>query len=194
MFHKRGFEIVTDIDACDIIAFSGGEDIDPALYGEYAVPRAQVYFNQYRDQIELQGYHRAKERGVFKFGICRGGQLLNVMNGGKLWQDVNNHNGRHPMLDVETGRTLTTSSVHHQMFRLGPDCVKLAVATEATSKIAANSTWHWDGHTDDREDVEVCWYPKDRALCIQGHPEYGGYDEFTDYCFEQLEKVYANVG
>lgn len=201
MFKARGFTIVDTPEECDIIVFNGGEDLHPKLYGQTVLPKAGLWLaTDDRDDIELKGYERAKDK--FKFGICRGGQLLTVMNGGKLWQDVDGHNRGHHMIDIKSGRSVYTSSVHHQMFMPGPDCEIIAVARVAESKYGiVNGTdrpllWRrsdWVGEpTMYDDDVEVCYYPKDRALCIQGHPEYPGYGDFTNYCFEQLERLYGS--
>ncbi len=190
LFRRHGYKVVDTIEACDIFVLTGGEDINPELYGEK--PIEGVYFTQKRDDIEVEGYKKAAELGKFKFGICRGGQLLNVMNGGTLWQDVDNHERDHKIYDLKTGQTIWASSVHHQQFRLAKGGVIVAEARESTNKIGQGRYWqmkHGDKRAPD-PDIEVAWYPKDRALCIQGHPEYGGYREFTDYCFAKMEELY----
>ncbi len=191
MFYHRGFEIVNQVEDCDIICFNGGEDINPALYGQKPRREAHVYFDEDRDKIELEGYNKAKELGKFKFGICRGGQLLNVLNGGKLWQDVDGHGRPHNMLDLQTGETIWTSSVHHQQFILGATGKAVATCRESSVKIMEGLNWY-RGESDPNfdDDVEVAWYEDDRALCIQGHPEYAGYQELTRYAFQLLERYY----
>lgn len=184
MFEKRGFVVTRDIEDAHILCLTGGADINPRLYGE--APMAGTYFNEGRDRVEVAAYERAVERGLFIFGICRGGQLANVLNGGRLWQHFEGHAYNHPIEDVETGQSIMSSSIHHQMFRPTPEAQIVAVCNHATMKVAEHDMWQADrDHQDD--DVEVCWYSKTRSLCIQGHPEVGP-DGFTDYCFELMER------
>jgi GMP synthase-like glutamine amidotransferase len=176
------FHLVGSPEECDIIVFNGGEDINPALYGEEMAHMS--YYSPRRDEQELAGYRRAKDK--FKFGICRGGQLLNVLSGGSLWQDVNNHAfGSHPMTCALTGRTLETTSVHHQQM-IPADSALMVAYTEglATEK-----------HGEHRSagpgiDPEILWYGHTRSLCIQGHPEYHGEPEFTEYCIDLIDRFY----
>lgn len=186
MFKQRNHEIVRSLDDAEVLCLTGGADIDPNLYGE--APMAGTYFNRSRDDFEVRCFERAQELGLFIFGICRGGQLANVLSGGKLWQHIEGHPYEHTIQDVETGQSIISSSIHHQMFRPAPDAVIVATCNHATFKVAEHDRWQstTDGSNDD---VEVCWYPKTRSLCIQGHPEVGP-DAFTDYSFELMERYY----
>lgn len=187
MFRERGFEVVQDVQDADVLALAGGADINPHLYGE--TPLAGTWFSQERDAEEIQAYNIAVANGAFIFGICRGGQLANVLNGGRLWQHIEGHPSSHSIVDLKTGQTIIASSIHHQMFRPSSDAEIVATCNHATFKAAEHETW--SVKTADRldVDVEVCWYPKTRSLCIQGHPEVGP-TGFTDYCFG-LMKRYA---
>lgn len=71
------------------LLFTGGPDLQPALYREARLPEARVSDPQPgRDQLEwdLLAAAAALHRPVL--GICRGAQLLNVFLGGSLWQDI----------------------------------------------------------------------------------------------------------
>ena len=184
MFLSKGYTIVDRLENADILCLTGGADIDPMLYGEKALPG--TWFNESRDKIEIEAFNEAVERGLMIFGICRGGQLANCLNGGKLWQHIEGHGSRHPITDLKTGRVVTSSSIHHQMFRPAPDAEIVATCNEAYLKVAEHEIWEAKNGTPN-DDVEVCWYAKSRSLCIQGHPEVGP-DSFTDYCFELLER------
>jgi putative glutamine amidotransferase len=65
----------------------GGDDVDPALYGEAPHPRLGPV-DRRRDDMELACARAAVERGMPVLGICRGLQLLNVAFGGSLHQHV----------------------------------------------------------------------------------------------------------
>lgn len=73
--------------AVDGLLFSGGEDVDPAHYGERLDPRCGA-IDPERDAFELALARAALTRGVPTLGICRGLQLLNVAAGGSLYQDL----------------------------------------------------------------------------------------------------------
>jgi putative glutamine amidotransferase len=75
------------LDACSGLVLSGGEDVDPAHYGEQPSP-ALGAVEPLRDAMELRAVACAEERGVPILGICRGLQLLNVHFGGTLYQDI----------------------------------------------------------------------------------------------------------
>ena len=97
MYVARGYTFVDSADKADIIQFTGGEDVDPSIYGHPKHPR--TYSNLKRDIREQEVWKKARKEQI-KVGICRGAQFLCVMNGGKLWQDVSNHaiGGTHPVL------------------------------------------------------------------------------------------------
>lgn len=178
MFRARGWEVMdwtnpTNILDCDLVQFTGGEDVTPELYNQR---NTRSHFNLNRD---------IKEAGVFAValrihkpmaGICRGGQFLNVMCGGEMIQHVDGH---------ATGKThkiarvgwlgkkydeIEVTSTHHQMMIPGEEASILAVA----------------GITSDC-DYEVLFYEESKVLCFQPHPEFGGYEECTNYYFELLK-------
>lgn len=72
--------------AFDGYLFTGGDDIDPALYGEEKHEKCGVIESE-RDIFELSLLKRLIRRDRPVFGICRGIQIMNVALGGTLWQD-----------------------------------------------------------------------------------------------------------
>jgi gamma-glutamyl-gamma-aminobutyrate hydrolase PuuD len=103
-------------------------------------------------------------------GICRGGQFLNVMNGGKMWQHVNNHAmaGVHPAENIKTGEVIDVTSTHHQMMRPSEQGVILLTASLSTRKETATERVLGKKESD----IESVFYPKTNNLCFQPHPEY----------------------
>ncbi len=70
------------------LVLAGGEDVDPALFGESTIPEAGVTVFAERDAMELALLAGAREAAVPTWGICRGLQVINVFLGGTLWQDL----------------------------------------------------------------------------------------------------------
>ena len=75
------------MERMDGLVLTGGADIAPAQYSEDTVdPRWAG--DPIRDAWELALYHAAIGLQRPVLGICRGAQLINVAEGGTLWQDL----------------------------------------------------------------------------------------------------------
>lgn len=75
------------LELVDGVLFVGGADVDPQLYGEEPLQKCGVT-EPLRDQFEKVAYPICKEVGLPLFGVCRGLQLFNVLEGGTLKQDL----------------------------------------------------------------------------------------------------------
>ena len=75
------------LDSCDGLILTGGNDIDPARYGETLLNDSVVIAPE-RDDQESAVIDMALERSLPILGICRGLQMLNVHFGGSLYQDI----------------------------------------------------------------------------------------------------------
>lgn len=73
------------VDALDGVLFSGGNDLDPALYGETYHPQA-VPIDPKRQAFELALLAEVERRRMPALGVCLGSQLMNVYRGGSLIQ------------------------------------------------------------------------------------------------------------
>ncbi|HET6229910.1 MAG TPA: gamma-glutamyl-gamma-aminobutyrate hydrolase family protein [Longimicrobiaceae bacterium] len=164
------------IDAAHGLLLSGGEDVDPALYGQEPHPELGSV-NPPRDTMEMAALQAALRRGIPVLAICRGVQLLNVALGGTLIQDLGSqrpgplvHEQEAPVLHrwhsatvrLESGlhsifgRTeLFINSFHHQAID------RVAPGLEATA-------WAEDGIV---EGVEGRGHPW--MYGVQWHPERG---------------------
>jgi gamma-glutamyl-gamma-aminobutyrate hydrolase PuuD len=135
-----------------------------------------------------------------KVGICRGAQLLNIFNGGSLWQDVDNHNTHHPVrvFTYKEGAPVsemrrTVNSVHHQMCRVTPDALVLATAA-AARQFKSDGTSRRINGDNQWEDIEAFFYSYTNSLGIQWHPEYGHKESlevfnslFYEYAFNLID-------
>ena len=142
-------------EQCDGLLLSGGNDVDPSLYGEerkdYTEKPAEA-----RDAQELQLIRWAREDDKPLLAICRGAQLLNVALGGTLYQDVahevagaHDHTASvrqkdfayiaHERLLLKPGSRLAgildvgeikTNALHHQSIKTLGNGLRLAAWTE----------------------------------------------------------------
>jgi gamma-glutamyl-gamma-aminobutyrate hydrolase PuuD len=187
MFRSMGWEVRNTIKGpIDLVCFTGGEDVSPALYGEKR--HNTTGSNWGRDAWEITQYEYCLNRNIPMIGICRGGQFLNVMCGGKLWQDVDDHaiRGTHAAkrLDTPESTTVNVTSTHHQMMRPGPSSVILLEADHVGEVRSPYSTAYQIG-------VEAVLYPWHKSLCFQPHPEYGTVSKETkELFFEYIHKYF----
>jgi putative glutamine amidotransferase len=75
------------LDGASGLLLSGGADLDPQLYGEAAHATYQRAEGG-RDAFEVELIRLALERDLPLLAVCRGMQVLNVVCGGSLWQDL----------------------------------------------------------------------------------------------------------
>lgn len=75
------------MESVDGLLLTGGEDVDPELYGQPRHERLSTV-NRRRDDTEIALVQAARESGKPVLAICRGPQLLNVALGGTLIQDI----------------------------------------------------------------------------------------------------------
>ncbi len=141
---------------CGGLLLTGGQDVSPALYGEEVRPECGAVCPE-RDELEQALYARALERDLAVLGICRGIQLINVLQGGTLYQDlsaehagpVNHHmdppytRAAHfvdirrntPLFKVAGTERLGVNSYHHQAVKeAGRDLEVMAVSEDGLAE------------------------------------------------------------
>lgn len=149
----------------------GGEDISPSIYGQVPVRTYASPNPSRRDQIEINLAKAAMQEGIPILGICRGAQLLCALGGGALYQHVENHGNMHTLIYKD--QKIMGNSCHHQMMIPTPDMQVLAY-TECLSP------YKWLDQADPIEahgpEPEIVYMPKQKAIGVQGHPEWMDYD------------------
>lgn len=170
LFRRMGYDIANDLGDVSLVCFTGGSDVSPELYGH--TKHHSTFNDPARDQYEADIFQLCVERSIPMVGICRGGQFLNVMSGGTMYQDVSYHTRDHLITDLETGESVWVSSTHHQMMKPAENALLVA-----TGSLKGERTWWDDGvfnKDTSNEDVEVVYYADTQALCFQPHPEFNG--------------------
>ena len=195
------------IDDIDCLVFTGGSDISPRMYGEVASDRIG-HTDYVRDTREMGYYLHAVKNGIPMVGICRGAQFLNVMNGGKLVQDINNHaikdthNIRINKDSKFSYKQFYVNSTHHQM--MIPDIHRShellgwtegligsmhGVPVEFSDYKDKYSVPSQEGYLSFKE-PEVLWYEPTLSMCIQYHPETMGESTSGALYFDHLIEEY----
>lgn len=171
------FEFVDNIEDADIVIFTGGEDVDPSLYGAKRHP--ETYSNIERDLYEKEMFEKIRPDQLV-VGICRGSQFLCVMNGGRLVQHCTKHGifGTHPILMLQNGMVYEITSTHHQMqypYNLPNKYYTLVAVSKDFLSLK------YEGDLIDSNSIrfngepEIVIYHKEnmpKCIAIQGHPEY----------------------
>lgn len=159
-----------DLKNVRLLILHGGSDISPSIYGEVAMYAQADNAPSRRDIDEMALVKAAVEQGIPILGICRGAQLLCAMHGGKLYQHVSNHAGQPH--EIKVGDTVFyTNSAHHQLMIPDPSAQVLGATIHALSKRKYREH-PTDYVLSDEPEPEVVWFPKFKALGIQGHPEW----------------------
>lgn len=161
----------------DGLLLTGGEDLAPSNYGEEPAGSRDV--SPERDALEMDLAGRALRRDIPILAICRGMQLLNVLRGGTLYQDLDRHregslsHDRFEMFDREIhtvrfeegtrwlqgvlpGEEVRTNSAHHQGIRsLGEGIRPVGRAEDGLVEAVELGAEEGDAWT-----VGVQWHPE----------------------------------
>ena len=174
-FKKNNIE---DIHTCDGFVLTGGIDVHPSLYnGKSDYKNIPSSHRLERDLFEEKIYRYSQLNKLPLLGICRGMQLINVLEGGKLIQDLDNGNARHRKEASDKEHAIITerntllheiagsvsghvNSAHHQA--IDPDAIG--------ENLIANA------FDDDEEKIIEGVEFKNKSdkafmLCVQWHPE-----------------------
>jgi putative glutamine amidotransferase len=175
-------------DQLDGLVLSGGIDIAPEFYsGSNDYAHAPNGWERARDLFEMEALELALERRIPVFGVCRGLQLINVVLGGTLVQDLGDdgdlvHEGaggvdKQHEVRVEQGSLLgrvvglaggLVNSAHHQA--VGRLASGLRVSCSAADGTIEGIEWAQpDGQS--------------FLLAVQWHPERMYVNGFADAAF-----------
>ena len=166
-------ELVARLDG---IVFSGGEDLDPSWYGE-TVWNETVKVDTLRDRSDSLLGRAALASGKPILAICRGEQLMNVLLGGSLYQDLPSQRADSPVvhgggawhkIGVEAGSllarlygtdSLMVNSFHHQAVkRPAPGITITARASDGTVEaFETPQVWAFQFHPEKMVTDDADW-------------------------------------
>lgn len=159
----------------DGLVLAGGEDVDPWTYGQEPGPHLGRVDPE-RDRFELALADHALQAGLPLLAVCRGMQLVNVLLGGTLHQDLSDrpgtslaHNLRqgprwyrvHPvslapgsiLAELYGKEVILTNSFHHQTIdRLGRGLAVIGTAPDGVIEAVVMP--------DRPEFLAVQWHPE----------------------------------
>lgn len=189
-----------DIEDCIAFILTGGIDIDTDLYdGDIDYEHKPDLFQTERDLFEKKIYEFSQVRKLPVLGICRGLQLVNVLEGGKLVQDLGDDNDIHKKSGEEDKQHLVHISTDSLLYNITH--VKEGIVNSAhhqaideleiapTLKVNA-----WSGTNDKTiEGIEF----KDKKgkpflLCVQWHPERMNNKEVSPLS-QQIKQSFLNA-
>lgn len=186
------------VQSCDGLLFTGGDDVDPAVYGEAPIAQLGGVCRR-RDLMEKMAVDCAVREDKAVLGICRGIQIINAALGGTLYQDlptqhgseINHHmdspydRAQHevkiaegtPLHSLLKADTIGVNSMHHQAVKdLAPGLSAMAVAPDGI--------------------VEALYRPESRFMwAVQWHPEcFFRKDENSRRIFRSFVEAAAQQG
>jgi putative glutamine amidotransferase len=168
---------------CHGLLLTGGEDVDPARYGQAPHP-ALGSVTPARDEAELTALDEALRLRMPVLAVCRGVQLLNVALGGTLFQDLPSqrpgpvvHEQEAPVAHRWHGATVREGSRLHAMFGVSSLFIN-SFHHQGIDRLAdglAASVWAEDGLVEGVEGTDHPW-----MYGVQWHPERGEARARTD--------------
>lgn len=174
---KSPVDAVKELETCQGLVVTGGQDIYPGLYGKEKEAGRCGPFDRKRDGVELSLLKKALEKKIPVFAICRGAQILNILQGGTIIIDIpsdyptmvahrlqNTEGARHNikidkksmLFQLVNTETCVVNSYHHQAVdKLAPVFIPLA---KTDDDIIEAFTW--------KEPIG-----KSFLIAVQWHPE-----------------------
>ena len=175
--------VITDMEALtaivsglDGLLMSGGGDINPLYIGEEPVPQLQDV-DTFRDEFDLILLRLATNRQLPVMGICRGHQLINVVFGGSVYQDIHSqheatlfkHSQTMPREQASHSIRITdTSSCLFDILKKEPDIFVNSFHHQAVKDIAPEFKETAVAPDGINEAME---HPEKEIFSVQWHPE-----------------------
>lgn len=174
-FEKNNIE---DIYQCDGFVLTGGVDVHPAFYnGNKNYNNSPGSFQPERDVFEEKIYRYSQLHKLPVLGICRGMQLINVLEGGQLIQDLDNGNARHKKEEADKEHIIVAekNSLLHQVAG-SPSAAVNSAHHQAIDPNAIGKNLLVNAYDNNQEKIIEGLEFKNKndkafMLCVQWHPE-----------------------
>lgn len=176
-FYSNGKALDKIISNLQGLVISGGVDIDPAYYKEEPLKEIGA-INPYKDSFEYKIAVRALEVNLPVLGICGGMQVLNVVAGGSLFQDIYSESSDNDKILSHKQRAPRWFPYHNieikpesKLYKIiGLESIKVNSRHHQAVKKLGNN-FIASAHSSDRiiEAIENNQYPF--VLGVQWHPE-----------------------
>ena len=161
-------------EALDGFLLTGGHDVSPALYGEAKLPECGSVCEA-RDHLEQRLFAAVRKLDKPVLGICRGIQMINVLLGGTLYQDLPSqsvsaidHHGKPPYDRPVHSISVVPGTPLYDL--CGPELAVNSYHHQAIRKLAGNLTVM--AYADDGI-IEAVYDKEARFLwAVQFHPEF----------------------
>lgn len=179
LFNKgRPLNNEKNLKGIDALILWGGGDIATSFYQEKPYNSYQSAYPSKRDLFEWELLRRAYKSGIPIIGVCRGAQMMCAFAGGKLVQDVSNHQTSHAVVTYDNKRFEGVKSAHHQMlYPYNMDDTEY----EILATVPQNLSRRYEGLSNDEQEVftkgeqlepECVFFPNIKGFAVQGHPEW----------------------
>lgn len=169
--------VIESLKLCDGVVAPGGIDADPSFFGEEPhVNLGEV--NRELDEMQLTALQYLLDNNVPTLGICRGHQMMNILTGGTLYQDLgefptkaNLHRQteepQYPTHSVSVtpgsrvaqllgGESIRVNSFHHQAVKdVGKGFTVTAVSPDGVIEAIEHENGVWLG---------VQWHPEQMTV------------------------------
>ena len=185
-----------ELEKVDCLIMTGGADVDPSYYGEEPDPALEDV-NKERDVSDMAMLQEAIDEDMPVLCTCRGAQVLNVLSGGSLYQDI-------PTTEEFKEQTVVHRDPEEIDFTyhdvtIEEDSLLSQIVGEETLKV---NSWHHQGLKDIGDNLKVTAHTEDgmvecieRTDCsyvigVQWHPEWSveeGDDSFLVFFTDLMD-------
>lgn len=191
------------VEKMDGLLITGGNDVDPTLFGEEPHPNLGSVYPE-RDAFEISIIKKALDLNKPILAICRGCQVLSIAAGGDIYQDIHaqypgtllQHSQKAPiwhashfvdvkkdslLFDITQTEKFKVNSFHHQAVRKIPDGFDICASSS-------------DGVIEAFESkknsfvIGVQWHPECMTVKKDG-PSLSIFDAFIDACKNKKNEV-----
>jgi putative glutamine amidotransferase len=168
--------------SCGGVVFSGGRDVDPALYGGVRLESVDPP-DPSRDAFEIALARIVGERRIPALAICRGLQVVNVAFGGSLIEDLPSHFGARCTLHQQVKEDGREREDYLPGHLVGVEPASAFARLAGTDRFPSNSLHHQAVRAVAPDFHAVAWTPDGTIealepafahpfyFCVQWHPE-----------------------